>query len=414
MASSNNNIQAISRSRKHQNSAVTIALGRRRGTHKKHSGGGDGNCSSPVVNSWEGGSKKSEVSARKLAAGLWQMQYIQVSRDHHAAAFGHSSFPSSMSQLANGNAKIRFPHYDKPGEKFQETKDQLKRPITILRSRNGLRSELESSMPHLNGSKEMATEWSPTLNEASNEFIMIHSRKLLEDKKLVGDHNSVVSTLLEELLQAQRSINKLKAEQKTIQKNVEHFLQNLKDDKIFLKSKEHHKIKATIGELKGKLERERRSRERMELLNTKLVHELAEANLLRKQFMTNCEKEKKERELMEEMCEELAMQIGEDKAKLTVILSESKRICEEVEEERNMMQMAELWREERVQMKLVDAQFVLEDKYNRLVQLAASLERFLISRGAELDTTELEDAELIKQEVESLNIQRVMELSFDV
>ena len=117
---------------------------------------------------------------------------------------------------------------------------------------------------------------------------------------------------------------------------------------------------------------------------------------------------------MEEMCEELAMQIGEDKAKLTVILSESKRICEEVEEERNMMQMAELWREERVQMKLVDAQFVLEDKYNRLVQLAASLERFLISRGAELDTTELEDAELIKQEVESLNIQRVMELSFDV
>lgn len=274
--------------------------------------------------------------------------------------------------------------------------------------------QLESSMPHLNGSKEMATEWSPTLNEASNEFIMIHSRKLLEDKKLVGDHNSVVSTLLEELLQAQRSINKLKAEQKTIQKNVEHFLQNLKDDKIFLKSKEHHKIKATIGELKGKLERERRSRERMELLNTKLVHELAEANLLRKQFMTNCEKEKKERELMEEMCEELAMQIGEDKAKFTVVLSESMRICEKVEEERNMMQMAELWREERVQMKLVDAQFVLEDKYNRLVQLAASLERFLISRGAELDTTELEDAELIKQEVESLNIQRVMELSFDV
>ena len=103
MASSNNNIQAISRSRKHQNSAVTIALGRRRGTHKKHSGGGDGNCSSPVVNSWEGGSKKSEVSARKLAAGLWQMQYIQVSRDHHAAAFGHSSFPSSMSQVCTSS-----------------------------------------------------------------------------------------------------------------------------------------------------------------------------------------------------------------------------------------------------------------------------------------------------------------------
>ncbi|KAG4945908.1 hypothetical protein JHK87_041915 [Glycine soja] len=385
MASSNN-IQAIPRHR-------------RRGTQTKHSG--DGSCSSPV-NSWELGSKKNEVSARKLAAGLWQMQCMQVSRDH-AAAFGRSSFPSSVSQLANGNVRIRFLHYDKPEEKFQDTKDQLKRPITILRSRNRLRCELESSIPHLNGSKGVATIWNPTRNEASNEFIMIHSRKLLEDKKVVGNHNSVVSTLLEELLQAQRSINKLKAEQKSLKKNVEHFLQNLKVENIFLKHKEHYKIKETLDDLKGMLERERRSRERMELLNTKLVHELAEANLLAKQFMTNCEKEKKERELMEEMCEELAMQIGEDKAKFTVVLSESMRICEKVEEERNMMQMAELWREERVQMKLADAQLVLEDKYNQLVQLYASLEMFFMSRGTELETTELEDAESIKQEVESIN-----------
>ena len=263
--------------------------------------------------------------------------------------------------------------------------------------------QLESSIPHLNGSKGVATIWNPTRNEASNEFIMIHSRKLLEDKKVVGNHNSVVSTLLEELLQAQRSINKLKAEQKSLKKNVEHFLQNLKVENIFLKHKEHYKIKATLDDLKGMLERERRSRERMELLNTKLLHELAEANLLAKQFMTNCEKEKKERELMEEMCEELAMQIGEDKAKFTVVLSESMRICEKVEEERNMMQMAELWREERVQMKLADAQLVLEDKYNQLVQLYASLEMFFMSRGTELETTELEDAESIKQEVESIN-----------
>ncbi|CAJ1962471.1 unnamed protein product [Sphenostylis stenocarpa] len=245
------------------------------------------------------------------------------------------------------------------------------------------------------------TKCNPTLNEASNEFIVIHSKKLLEHKKLAGGHNSVVSTLLEELLHT-HSINKPDAEMNSIKKNVEQFLQNLKEEKT---SREGHKIKATLDDLKGKLEWERRSREKTELLNTKLVHELAEANLLAQQYMRNYEKEKKEKELMGEVYDELAMQIGEEKAKLMVILSESRRICEEVEEERKMMQMTELWREERVQMKFLDAQHVLEDKYNQLVQLSACLEMFLISRGAELDTKELEDAERIKQEVESINIQ---------
>ncbi|TKY72153.1 hypothetical protein E2542_SST00891 [Spatholobus suberectus] len=398
MASSNNVIQAIPGRRKHRNSAVTIALGRR-GTQKKHSG--DSNCSTNSPVNFREGFRKSEVSARKLAAGFWQLQFMQLSRSG-AAAFECGSFPSSMTQ-------ITFPQHHKSEEKFGETKDQLRRPITILRSINGLRRELESSTPRLKGSKEVATKWNPNLNEAFNEFTMIHSRKLLEDKNLVGDHNSAVTTLPEELLEAQRSINKLKAEQKSVKKNVEQFLRSLKEENIFWKHRERQKIKATLDDLKGKLERERRSRESTELLNIQLVHELAEANSLAKQFMINYEKEKKERELMEELCDELAMQMGEDKAKLKVILRDSKRISEEVEEERKMMQMAELWREERVQMKLVDAQLVLEDKYNQLVQLTASLQMFLITRGAELDSAELEDAEWIKQEVESLNIQGIME-----
>ncbi|XP_027338210.1 uncharacterized protein LOC113852165 [Abrus precatorius] len=167
-----------------------------------------------------------------------------------------------------------------------------------------------------------------------------------------------------------------------------------------------------FDDLKEKLARERRSRERIELFNTKLLHELAEVNLLAKQFMTNYEKEKKERELIAELCNELVTQIGEDKAKLKV-LSNSIDLCEEVEEERKMMQMADLWREEREQMKLVDAQLVLEEKYNQMVQLIDFLQMFLISRGSELDTTELKDVELIKQAVESVNIQRIVELSYD-
>ncbi|CAJ1962469.1 unnamed protein product [Sphenostylis stenocarpa] len=144
MASSTNLIQAFPRRQKHRNSAVTIALGRR-WTHRKHSrygDGDDGNCSSPV-NSWEG-FRKSEDSARKLAAGLWKMQFMQLPRDHAAASIYTTKDTCNLNP-ADGNVKVRFSDYDKSGENFKETHDQQRRPITILRSRNGLRREAKCS-----------------------------------------------------------------------------------------------------------------------------------------------------------------------------------------------------------------------------------------------------------------------------
>ncbi|TVU40130.1 hypothetical protein EJB05_13580, partial [Eragrostis curvula] len=54
------------------------------------------------------------------------------------------------------------------------------------------------------------------------------------------------------------------------------------------------------------------------------------------------------------------------------------RLCEEMEEERRMLQMAEVWHEERVQMKLSDARLALEGKYAQLDRLQAEMEAFLL------------------------------------
>ncbi|KAG4945954.1 hypothetical protein JHK87_041961 [Glycine soja] len=398
-------IPAIRRRRcKHRNPGIAVAF-RLRGAHKKHSAS---NNSSPV-NFWKGLQKntEAEASARKLVAGLWQWRFLNGDVLRYS--------PSSKYQLANGNVKITFPHRRlNCGEKQKEIKDQQMKPITILRSRNGLRCELESSMQCLKCSKEEATKWNTALNnnEACNKFNMLHGMKHVEEKQIVGDCYFGVTNLLE-LLRAQRSINELKATQKSSKKRVEQFLQNLEDKRVSQKCRECLKIGTMLDNIKDKLAREKRSRERMELFNTKLVHELAKTKISAKQYMTNYKKEKRERKLIEEVCNELAMQVREDTAKLEVLLSDSVKICKEVEEEREMMEMAELWREERVQMKLADVQFLLEDKYNQMVQLIAFLQVFLRSRGAELDTTELEDAELIKRVVESVNIKRILELSYD-
>ncbi|KAJ1422393.1 hypothetical protein SESBI_13017 [Sesbania bispinosa] len=91
--------------------------------------------------------------------------------------------------------------------------------------------------------------------------------------------------------------------------------------------------------------------------------EQAHAKLLAKRYMQDYEKERKARELVEEVCDELANEIGEDKAEVEVLKRESMKLREEVEEERRMLQMAEVWREEHVHMKLIDAKVALNEKY---------------------------------------------------
>jgi len=79
--------------RKHRNSAIAVAL-RRRSTQKKYSG-----ISSPVNFRQE--LVKNEFTARKLAAGLWQLRFVEVSGDGGAgAAIGDEPFRSSKSKVS--------------------------------------------------------------------------------------------------------------------------------------------------------------------------------------------------------------------------------------------------------------------------------------------------------------------------
>ncbi|KAI4320783.1 hypothetical protein MLD38_034228 [Melastoma candidum] len=112
----------------------------------------------------------------------------------------------------------------------------------------------------------------------------------------------------------------------------------------------------------------------MEIVHSKLVDELAEAKLSTKRLMQECEKERKTRALVEEVCDKLAKEIGEDKAEVDALKKEMTRLREEVDEERKMLQMAEVWREGRVQMKLLDAKVTLEEKYSQMNRLVADLE----------------------------------------
>ncbi|MED6144628.1 hypothetical protein PIB30_017557 [Stylosanthes scabra] len=236
---------------------------------------------------------------------------------------------NNTKQSGYTNSPVNF------GRRFQNTDGVTARKLAAafwqLRSSDAVAStkipELLSPMQHLKRSKEDATKWDPALPTPFNHNL------LLQDIQLVGDRDSIITILVEELRRAQRSVAKLKAAQKSSKKRVEQFLESIQEEKLSWKHRQRDKIRATVDDLKDKLARETRSRMRMESLNAKLAHRLAEANLSAKQFMMRYEKEKKERELTEQVCNELATQIGEDRANNNKLdeglMSESSKICKE-------------------------------------------------------------------------------------
>ncbi|CAL9148718.1 unnamed protein product, partial [Musa hybrid cultivar] len=102
---------------------------------------------------------------------------------------------------------------------------------------------------------------------------------------------------------------------------------------------------ARIEELKAELEQERRMRCKAESTSKALARELAEERRAR------------------EAAEGLGRRLEEELASRQ---EEVERVTREIEEERRMLQIAELWREERVQIKLLEAKLVMEEKLQQM------------------------------------------------
>ncbi|KAJ0102499.1 hypothetical protein Patl1_04206 [Pistacia atlantica] len=236
---------------------------------------------------------------------------------------------------------------------------------------------LEPSFQFSNSAMEGATKWDSVCFRTSDEAQQIYSNiKLLDQQELETG--------------CQFSIKKL-----------EHFLRKASAEKAAWRSREREKIRVFIDDLKGELNRERKNRQRVEIVNSKFVNELADAKFAAKRYMRDYEKERKARELIEEVCDELAKEIGEDKSEVEALKRDSMKLREEAEDERKMLQMAEVWHEKRAQMKLVDAKGPLEEENSHMNRLVADLETFLRSRSATPDVAV------------SMNIQDIKELTYE-
>ncbi|KAK1418886.1 hypothetical protein QVD17_28036 [Tagetes erecta] len=175
---------------------------------------------------------------------------------------------------------------------------------------------------------------------------------------------SLASTLNHELNKARSHVNKLIQEQRSNQ-TMTH------------ESEEHDKIRVAVKTISRELETERKLRRQAERMNKKLGRELANTKLSLAKAVKKAESEKQATEVLDELCQKMARSVEEHRVELEELRKESERVREEIDEEREMLRVADMLREERVQMKLIDAKYEYEDKHKQVDILARDLEALL-------------------------------------
>ncbi|KAL9305816.1 putative protein BRANCHLESS TRICHOME [Arabidopsis thaliana] len=198
---------------------------------------------------------------------------------------------------------------------------------------------------------ESITEWD--LGSLRTYYSVEPSENFQEDEFL--DFN-LVPCLQTELWKAQTRIKELEAEKFKSEETIRCLIRNQRNEK-------EETTNPFVDYLKEKLSKEREEKKRVKAENSRLKKKILDME-------SSVNRLRRERDTMEKVCEELVTRIDELKVN-------TRRVWDETEEERQMLQMAEMWREERVRVKFMDAKLALQEKYEEMNLFVVELEKCL-------------------------------------
>ncbi|BFG34841.1 hypothetical protein CerSpe_211150 [Prunus speciosa] len=362
-------------------------------------GGGDGG----------GGKGKGvplSVSARKLAATLWEINEVPLKKKDAKAIKemrireGVAQMPSLAGSLP---PKLSDPSYTPISEKKNGSGGAENQRRLSAVSHNlhltdyqlgGFETHRSSSLTEVkdqscgksdrkcvNGFKTCLKEVNKGLS-TSKELLKVLTRIWgLEEQHSLS--TTLLSALRVELDRARIQVHQMIREQRSNCNEIEYIMRQFAEEKAAWKSKERERVRAAIACIAEELEVEKKLRRQTERLNKKLGKELADKEAALSKAMKELEREKRAKEIFEQVCDELATGLGEDRAQVEELKRESEKVREEVEKEREMLQLADVLREERVQMKLSEAKYHFEEKNAAVEQLRNELEAHLRSKMGE-------------------------------
>ncbi|CAI9785850.1 unnamed protein product [Fraxinus pennsylvanica] len=345
-------------------------------------------------------SKDFSVSARKLAANLWEIDGFPSSRVTMEDLEDKISVVENVRKETVLNSPKLDPFHSAISERMDPSEvgyhrrrasagsQKLPQADCNLASNNSLhtclievdqtKSHGRSPCRHIVGVKSRLKDVRNGLTTSKELLKVLSCICHLEEQHATG--LSLVSALKYELDQAYVHVNKLIQEQRTNHSEIDILLNRFEEEKVLWKIKEQDRIHRAITSIAGELQIEKSLRRQTERLNKKLGKELAKTKESLSRAMKELESEKRTREILEQVANELARGIGEDRAEVEELKQQSAKDREEMEKEREMLQLADVLREERVQMKLLEAKYQFEEKNELVDKLRSELQAYLKSK----------------------------------
>ncbi|KAK1281874.1 Uncharacterized protein QJS10_CPB22g00052 [Acorus calamus] len=213
---------------------------------------------------------------------------------------------------------------------------------------------------------------------------------------------SLVKALKMELDHAQARIQELICEQHADRREIDDLLKQVAKEKMVRKSKEQDKINVAVQSMRDEFEDERRLRRRSESLHRKLAKELSEVKHSYAKAFNELEIERKARGLLEELCDEFAQGVGEYEQELRTLRNKSGKDCDR-KVDRLILHISEAWLDERLQMKLAEARSDSAGKNTAVDRLRCEIESFLQTRHGNGSKTD-NDACMRRCSLESVHL----------
>ncbi|RVW48066.1 Uncharacterized protein CK203_073531 [Vitis vinifera] len=363
-----------------------------------------------------GKAKQAPVSARKLAATLWEMNEMPSpraddekrskrevrGRERVARSLHSGSLPPHLSDPSHSPVSERI---DRSGtSSYRRKTSSISQRLRLADHNVGVMDSFSSaSLMEIEIRSRGQTPSGSTvgvrtrLKDVSNALTT--SKELLKIISRIWGHEdqpsssmSLISALHAELERARLHINQLIQEQRSDQSEINYLMKCFAEEKAAWKSKEQQVIEAAIESIAGELEVERKLRRRFESLNKKLGRELAETKTSLIKAVKELECEKRAREIMEQVCDELTQDVGEDKDEVEEIKRESAKVREEAEKEREILQLADVLREEERNRKFQRLNISLRRKMQLLKTYLSRTHFGTLQNEENEDDGEVEDA----------------------
>ncbi|KAK7406074.1 hypothetical protein VNO78_07691 [Psophocarpus tetragonolobus] len=348
------------------------------------------------------------VSARKLAAALWEFNHCFPLFQMHRS--------SNNAAGAGADPRLRRHHYilhkDKAPDIANFLPDASPTSPHQPASASSLRRHVAASLmqhhraverhnhalqplsPASYGSSMEMTPYNPGATPTSSlefkgrigepHYSLKTSTELLKVLNRIwsleeqhSSNISLIKALKSELDHARIRIKELLRDRQADRHEIDDLMKQIAEDKLVRKSKEQDRLHAAVQSVRDELEDERKLRKRSESIHRKLARDLSEVKSSLTNTVKELDHERTRRKLLEDLCDEFARGINEYEREVhTLKYKSDKDWIQRADQDRLILHISESWLDERMQMQLEAAQNGFMDK-SIVDKLSLEIETFL-------------------------------------